>query len=89
MQNSDKEHLPERAHCVVIVSAVSQHSAGSPRRGEGHHEGTPFGFEFSWVHRVSQIHLGASCRVRIVALASRALLETEFKSCQGLGAELR
>lgn len=30
VQNSDKEELPERALCVYIVSAVSQHSTGSP-----------------------------------------------------------
>jgi hypothetical protein len=53
VQNSDREHLPERAHCVDIVSEVSQHSTGSPRRGEGHHEETLFSFEFSWEHRVS------------------------------------
>jgi hypothetical protein len=53
VQNSDKEELPERAHCVDIVSAVSQHSTGSPRRGEGHQEETPFNLELVWGHSVS------------------------------------
>lgn len=53
MQNSDKEELPERVHCVDIVSAVSQHSTGSPRRSEGHQKETPFNIALVWGYRVS------------------------------------
>ena len=47
VQNSDEEHLPERAHSVDIVSAVSQRNAGSLRSGEDHSRGAPTTFEIS------------------------------------------